>query len=101
MIIDLRYAVRSLLHAKGFTLAAVLTLVLGLGVNIAVFTVVDRVLFKPLPYRDADRLVMVTPHDPATYASVVVVLAAALLAATWLPSRRAARTDPARVLRGE
>jgi ABC-type antimicrobial peptide transport system permease subunit len=43
----------------------------------------------------------VTPHDPATYAGVVAVLAAALLAATWLPSRRATRTDPARVLRGE
>jgi ABC-type lipoprotein release transport system permease subunit len=43
----------------------------------------------------------ITPHDPATYAGVVAVLAAALLTATWLPSRRAARTDPARVLRGE
>ena len=66
MIVDIRYAIRSLLRAKGFALAAVLTLVLGIGVNIAVFAVVDRALFRPLPFRDADRLVMVTPYDPET-----------------------------------
>jgi predicted permease len=66
MIIDVRYALRSLLHAKGFTLSAVLTLVLGIGVNLAVFAVVDRVLFRPLPFHDAGRLVMVTPYDPET-----------------------------------
>jgi predicted permease len=64
MLIDTRYALRSLLHAKGFTLAAVFTLVLGLGVNLAVFTVVDRVLFRPLPFAHADRLVIVTPWTP-------------------------------------
>jgi predicted permease len=64
MLIDTRYAIRSLLHAKGFTLAAVFTLVLGLGVNLAVFAVVDRVLFRPLPFAHADRLVIVTPWTP-------------------------------------
>jgi predicted permease len=63
MTTDLRYVCRSLWHAKGFTLAAVLTLVLGIGVNLAVFTIVDRALFRPLPYFSIDRLVMVTPYS--------------------------------------
>ena len=64
LMTDLRYVVRSLWHAKGFTMAAVLTLVLGLGMNIAVFTVVDRMLFRPLPFAHEGRLVMVVPYAP-------------------------------------
>ncbi len=63
---DIRYAVRSLLRAPGFTAAAVLTLVFGIGVNIAVFTVVDRALFRPLPFGDVGRLVFITPYDVPT-----------------------------------
>ncbi len=49
--------VRSLLRARWFTAGAVLTISLAIGLNIAVLSVVDRMLFRPLPYRDADRLV--------------------------------------------
>lgn len=54
---DLRYAVRSLLRARGFTLAVVLTLGLGIGATTAIFSVVRGVLLRPLPHRDGDRLV--------------------------------------------
>src|ERR1044071_1813409 len=53
----LRYALRSLSRAKGFTAAVVLTLGLGIGANTAIFSVVRGVLLKPLPHRDGDRLV--------------------------------------------
>jgi len=54
---DLRYAVRSLSRARGFLIAVVLTLGLGIGANTAIFSVVRGVLLKPLPHRDGDRLV--------------------------------------------
>jgi putative ABC transport system permease protein len=57
LIPDLRYAVRSLSRARGFTLAVALTLGLGIGANTAIFSVVRGVLLKPLPHRDGDRLV--------------------------------------------
>src|SRR3954466_14313143 len=53
---DLRYAFRSLSHARGFTAAVILTLGLGIGANTAIFSVVRGVLLKPLPHRDGDRL---------------------------------------------
>src|SRR4249920_2432349 len=54
---NLRYAIRSLSRARGFTLAVVLTLGLGIGANTAIFSVVRGVLLRPLPHRDGDRLV--------------------------------------------
>ncbi|HET7456199.1 MAG TPA: ABC transporter permease [Gemmatimonadaceae bacterium] len=55
-MLDLRYAFRSLANARGFALAVVLTLGLGIGANTAIFSVVRGVLLKPLPHRDGERL---------------------------------------------
>ena len=57
LIRDLRYALRTLARAPGFTLAVVLTLGLGIGANTAIFSVVRGVLLRPLPHRDGARLV--------------------------------------------
>ena len=54
---DLRYAARGLRNTPGFTLAAVLTLTIGISATTAVFSVINGVLLRPLPYPDADRLV--------------------------------------------
>jgi putative ABC transport system permease protein len=59
IISDLRFAVRTLAGRPAFTLVAVLTLALGIGANSAIFSVVDALLLRPLPYRDPERLVWV------------------------------------------
>ena len=58
---DLRYTLRTLGRDRGFTLVAILILALGIGANIAVFSVVNHLLLRPLPFPDADRLVWIAP----------------------------------------
>ena len=60
---DIRYAVRSLRRTPIFTITSVLTLAVGIGVNTAIFSAVDGVLFKPLPFGDAERIVAVFQRD--------------------------------------
>ena len=59
---DVRYAIRVLAARPAFSLVAILTLALGIGANTAIFTVVDAVLLRPLPYRDPSGLMLLVEH---------------------------------------
>jgi hypothetical protein len=72
----MRYALRTLARSPGFTLVALATLALGIGVNTTAFTVLDRLLLQSLPFKDAGRLVEMwtttgqsgyMPETPADY----------------------------------
>src|SRR6186713_1252 len=73
MPFDLLYAARMLARNRGLTAVAVITLALGIGANTAIFSIVDTVVFRPLPYKDAGRLVKIwgseerSPGDNVSY----------------------------------
>src|SRR5690348_1550875 len=67
MLNDLRFALRSLARARGFAIAVILTLGLGIGANTAIFSVVRGVMLKPLPNRDGDKLMFLRQSVEANH----------------------------------
>src|SRR3954466_14969247 len=88
LIGDFRYAVRSLLRQPTFTGVAILTLVLGIGTNTAIFSVIKAVLLNQLPYADASRLVVVREQNPDGSMDLVAPL-------TYVDWKQQSRSVPA------
>jgi putative ABC transport system permease protein len=76
---DLRFAIRTMLRSPGFTIVAVMALAIGIGANTAIFSVVNAVLIKPLPYKDPDNLVVVWENNRPRAKKTNVISAANFL----------------------
>jgi len=76
LVQDIRYGCRLLMRNPGFSAIAVLTLAIGIGASTAIFSVVDTVLLRPLPYRQPDKLVVVTESLPGMSTDEIGVSAA-------------------------
>ena len=63
--LDLLYAFRNLRKSPGYAIVTILTLALGIGANTAIFSVVNGVILKPLPFTEPDRLIFVTSQFPS------------------------------------
>ena len=63
-VADLRGALRALVRTPGFAVTAILSIAIGVGANTAIFSVASALLLRPLPYRDADRLVILWNRSP-------------------------------------
>ena len=63
MLADLKYALRQLRKSPGFAVTAVLTLAIGIGANSAVFSAIDAVVFRPLPFPESDQLLVLSQRD--------------------------------------
>jgi predicted permease len=86
---DVRQALRGLLRNKGFAVAALVSLALGIGANTALFSVVYGVLLRPLPYPEADRLVRLSEHHPGAVAMIRAPLLSDLTFNAWREAPRA------------
>ncbi len=75
---DLRYAIRTLINNPGFTATAVLSLALGIGANVAIFSVLHAVIIQPLPYKEAGRLITIWNHNETQIRGVIGTLGGAL-----------------------
>ena len=87
LVQDIRYACRTLVKAPAFTAVVLITLALGIGANTAIFSALNAVLLKPLPYPDADRLVRLVAHNPTAG-----IRSSNVSAADFLDWRRDARS---------
>jgi putative ABC transport system permease protein len=73
LVQDVPYGVRTLRRSRGFAAVAIITLALGIGANTAIFSVVNTVLLRPLPFKDPSRLVWATERFPATRGAATVI----------------------------